>query len=60
MKYTTGKLLQVRKVITAQGRQPEVLCSYVTFPWQLGDPGAKTSPSNTPLMPPSSLLQSEL
>lgn len=60
MKYTTGRLLQGRKVIAAQGKQPAVLCSYVTFPWQLGDPGAKTSPSNTLLMPPSSPLQSEL
>jgi len=57
MKYTTSKLLQASKVITAEGRQAAVLCSYMTFPWQLCDTGAKASTSNMVLMPPSSLLK---
>lgn len=60
MKYTTSKLLQARKVITARGRQAAVLCSYVTFPWQLCDTGAKTSTSNTVQMPSSSPLKNKL
>lgn len=60
VKYTTCKLLQAREVITARGRQAAVLCSYVTFPWQRCDTGAKTSTSNTVPMPPSSPLKSKL